>query len=59
MIVKEKLKGLSTKKSELIGKFDPDGISSKLGFFRTLKEEIIIRYENKQNILFLFFFNYN
>lgn len=55
MIVKEKLKGQSTKKSELIGKFDPDGISSKLGFFRTLKEEIIIRYENKQNILFLFF----
>ena len=55
MIVNKKLRGISTKKNELVGKFDSKGISGRLSFYRTLKEEIIIRYENNQNVLFLLF----
>ena len=51
----KKLRGISTKKNELVGKFDSKGISGRLSFYRTLKEEIIIRYENNQNVLFLLF----
>ena len=47
------MKGISTKKSELIGIFRRGGYSSKISFWRTLKEDIKIRYDNKQNFLLL------
>jgi len=53
LIVKKKMKGISTKKSELIGIFRRGGYSSKISFWRTLKEDIKIRYDNKQNFLLL------
>jgi glycosyltransferase involved in cell wall biosynthesis len=55
MIVKNKLKGISTKKNELIGNFDQHGISSQLSFFKTLHEEMKVRYKNNQNIIFILF----
>ena len=53
MIVKFKLIGTCTKKSEILAKFDIDGISSKIGFFKKLLEETRIRLHNKQNFLFV------
>ena len=51
MIVKYNLKGLSTKKNEIFGKFRRGGISSKITFMDYLKETIKIRLDNGQNIL--------
>lgn len=55
MIKKEKLKGMSTNKSEVLGKFDLGGMSSKVSFFNQLYYEMLVRFQNKQNIFFLFF----
>jgi len=55
MITKYKMKGTSTKKNEVMGKFDMSGLSSRQSFLKTLFFEIIIRYRNGQNFLFLFF----
>jgi len=54
MIVKYKLKGVSTKRSEILSKFDTRGISSRIGFFDRLFEETRIRLNNNQNIFFVF-----
>ena len=51
MIVKQKLKGISTKKSELIGVFRRGGFSSTVPFYDHFAEETRIRIENKQNKL--------
>ncbi len=53
-LIKYGYKGIATKKKEVFGRFDPNGISSKLSFYVSLFEEIKIRFSNKQNILFLF-----
>ena len=53
MIVKEKLKGIATKKNELFGVFRRGGFSSKIPFRKLLFEEIRIRYDNNQNIFLL------
>ena len=49
------MKGTSTKKKEVLGKFDLNGISSRVSFFKTYLYEMKIRYDNDQNIIFLFF----
>ena len=50
MIVKEKMNGLATKKSELIGIFKSGtSYSSTFTFLDHLKEETIIRLDNNQN----------
>ena len=55
MILKEKMKGISTKKEELIGVFKSGtSYSSKFTFIDHLKEETLIRMNNKQNIIFVF-----
>ena len=54
MIVKYKLNGSSTKKNEILSKFDTTGISSRIGFFERLFEEARIRLNNNQNIFFVF-----
>ena len=51
MIVKYNLKGLSTKKNEIFGKFRRGGISSKISFMDYLGETIKIRLDNGQNII--------
>ena len=54
MIVKKKLKGVATKKSELFGVFRRGGFSSRVPFRKLLFEEIKIRYDNNQNLFLLF-----
>ena len=49
MIKKFKLRGLSTKKKEIFGKFRPSGLSSKINFLDYLIECNKIRLNNGQN----------
>ena len=49
MIKKFKLKGLSTKKNEIFGKFRPGGLSSRINFLDYLIECNKIRLNNGQN----------
>tara|TARA_B100000700_G_C14945502_1_gene808981 strand:+ start:571 stop:1389 length:819 start_codon:yes stop_codon:yes gene_type:complete len=61
MIVKKKLKGVGTKKSELFGIFRRGGYSSKIKFIDHFFEEIQIRLDNGQNrflILLIFIYKY-
>ena len=54
MIVHFKLKGVGTKKEEILGKFRSGGISSRLSYLKYLKENTIIRIDNGQNIIFVY-----
>ena len=54
MIKKYKLKGLSTKKNEIFGKFRPGGLSSKISFLDYLKECNKIRLNNGQNLILVY-----
>ena len=61
MIVKEKLKGIGTKKEELFGIFRRGGFSSKVKFKDHFFEEIKIRIDNRQNkllVLLIFIYKY-
>jgi glycosyltransferase involved in cell wall biosynthesis len=51
MIVKKKMKGMSTKKNEIIGYFRPGGFSDKIKYIDYLKENTKIRLHNGQNYL--------
>ena len=53
MIVKKKMKGTSTKKNEITGHFRSGGYSSRISFRDSLKEELMIRKDNGQNIIIL------
>jgi len=53
MIVKKRLKGISTKKNEITGIFRRGGFSSTIPFNKLFYEEIKIRYDNGQNIFLL------
>ena len=53
MIVKKKLKGIATKKNEVVGVFRRGGFSSTIPYRKMFIEELKIRYDNGQNILFL------
>ena len=54
-----KIKGVSTKKEELIGIVKSGGFSSKYGFLNHIFEEARIRINNKQSFLLVsaIFFN--
>ncbi|MDB4846725.1 glycosyltransferase [Pelagibacteraceae bacterium] len=54
MIVHFKLKGMATKKEEILGKFRSGGISSRLSYLDYLKENTKIRIDNGQNIIFVY-----
>jgi cellulose synthase/poly-beta-1,6-N-acetylglucosamine synthase-like glycosyltransferase len=54
MIVHFKLKGMATKKEEILGKFRSGGISSRLSYLEYLKENTIIRIDNGQNIILVY-----
>ncbi len=61
MIVKNKLKGIGTKKSELFGIFRRGGFSSTIKFRDHFFEEIGIRLDNNQNkllVLLIFIYKY-
>ena len=55
MIVKEKMKGIGTKKEELFGIFRRGGFSSRTDFIEHTTEELRIRKDNNQSIIVLFF----
>jgi hypothetical protein len=50
MIVKKKMKGISTKKNEIIGYFRPGGFSDNLKYIDYLNENTQIRLHNNQNL---------
>ena len=58
LIVKKKLIGMATKKSEVFGRFRSGGLSSRIRYIDFLKECTQIRLDNKQNffIVYLIFF---
>ena len=58
LIIKKKMNGMATKKSEVFGKFRRGGLSSKIRYIDFLKECTQIRLDNKQNffIVYLIFF---
>jgi glycosyltransferase involved in cell wall biosynthesis len=53
MIVKFKLKGVATKKNEVLGKFQSGGFSSKVNFLDHLKDLNNIRIDNDQNVYYV------
>jgi len=53
LIVRHKMKGISTKKKELVGIFRRGGFSSTISFRKLFFEELKIRWDNNQNILIL------
>jgi len=54
MIVKKKMIGIATKKSEIIGKFRQGGLSSKINYLDFLNENNRIRINNGQNPIFVY-----
>ena len=58
LIVKKKMNGMATRKSEVFGKFRRGGLSSRIRYIDFLKECTQIRLDNKQNffIVYLIFF---
>ena len=53
-LINSNYKGISAKKYEIFGDFSPFGISSKISFFKGLREEIKVRLKN-QNFIIVFF----
>lgn len=53
MIVKKKMKGISTKPDEVIGIFRRGGFSSLIPYRKQFIEELKIRYDNGQNFLLI------
>ena len=51
MIVKKKMRGVATKKNEIVGVFRRGGFSSTIPYRKSFFEELKIRYDNNQNIL--------
>ena len=49
MIVKMKMKGKSTKKNEILGYFNTNGLSSRIKYIDFLNENTLIRLDNGQN----------
>ena len=58
MIVNFNFKGISTKKTEILGTFGKGGYSSKINYIKHLKDLNSIRINNNQNktfVMFLYF----
>ena len=55
MIVKKKMRGISTKKNEITGVFARGGFSSRSPYRKMFLEELIIRFDNGQNIILILF----
>lgn len=53
MIVQNKMRGISTKKNEITGIFARGGFSSISPYRKMFFEELLIRYDNNQNILLI------
>ena len=55
MVVIHNLKGIRTKSDEIFGNVGEGGYSLKHGYFKTIFNELKIRFDNKQNIFFLIY----
>ena len=55
MIVTHNLKGIRTKSEEVFGSSGDGGFSTKHGFFKSLFNEMKIRFDNNQNLFFLIY----
>ncbi len=55
MIVKNKLKGIATKKNQILGEFKSGGFSSKINYLDHLNDLNKIRIDNGQNLFFVYF----
>ncbi len=55
MIVQKKMRGISTKKNEITGVFARGGFSSRSPYRKMFLEELIIRFDNGQNIILILF----
>jgi len=53
MIVKFKMKGVATKKNEVVGVFRRGGFSSRVHYKKLFLEDLRIRYDNNQNIILI------
>ena len=53
MIVKKKMKGIATKKNEIVGIFRRGGFSSRIHYRKLFMEEIKIRYNSQQNVFLI------
>lgn len=53
MIVQKKMRGISTKKNEITGIFARGGFSSRSPYRKMFLEELIIRFDNGQNIILI------
>ena len=61
MIVKKKMKGISTKKNEVMGFFRPGGLSDQIKYIDYLQENTNIRLDNNQNffiVMLIYFLRY-
>ena len=61
MIVKNKMKGMATRKNEILGHFNLQGLSSRLKYIDYLNENTLIRLDNGQNkyiVKIIHFFRY-
>ena len=54
IIEKKKMKGVATKKEEILGKFRQGGLSSRIRYLDFLRENNKIRINNGQNTLFVY-----
>jgi len=52
-IIKKKLRGISTKKNEIVGDFERGGFSSRSPYKKMFFEELKIRYDNGQNLVLI------
>ena len=50
----KKYKYANGKRKELIGYFNTEGVSSKIGFLKTLYYESVVRLNNRQNFIIVF-----
>ena len=55
-LLKSNFKGISSRKYEIFGKFNPNGISSKLSYIEDLNESFRVRLKNQNFLLVLFVF---
>ena len=55
MIVAHKLKGIRTKGNEIFGSLGDSGFSTKHGYFKSLFNELKIRFDNNQNLFLLIY----
>ncbi len=55
-LLKSNFKGISSRKYEIFGKFNPNGISSKLSYIEDLRESFRVRLKNQNFLIVLLVF---